>query len=65
MFPECRLLDEKLDPFNRIALKESCVINFQKVVRISEVIVTHFVQVARAEAHCVGYIIEPFEYSVG
>jgi hypothetical protein len=43
MFPECRLLHEQLNAFNRIAVKETGVIIPAKVVWIGHTIVTHFV----------------------
>jgi hypothetical protein len=41
MFSERRLLHEKVNQFNRIAVKELCVIIVMKVVWISHTIVTH------------------------
>jgi len=65
MFPERRLLHEQLNAFNRIAVKETCVIIVAKIVWISQTIVTYFAGFPRVDAHCVGYFVEPFEYSVG
>jgi len=65
MFPECRLLHEELNPFNRIAVREKCVIIDAKVVWISQTKVTHCAGYARVDAHCVEHFIQPFEYSVG
>jgi hypothetical protein len=65
MFPECRLLHEELNAFNRIAVKEMGVIIVAKVVWIGQTIVTHFVGFPRIDVHCVGNFIQPFEYSVG
>jgi len=42
MFPERRLLHKELNAFNRLAVKEMCVIIVAKVVGIGQKIVTHF-----------------------
>ena len=65
MFPECRLLDEELNAFNKIAVEEVCVIIVTKVVWIGQMIVTHFARFRRVDAHCVRHFVEGFEYSVG
>jgi hypothetical protein len=41
MFPECRLLHEELNAFNRMAVNEMCVIIVTKVIWIGQTIVTH------------------------
>jgi hypothetical protein len=42
MFLECRLLQKELNAFNRIAVKEACVIIVAKIVSIGQMIVTYF-----------------------
>jgi len=43
MFPECRLLHEELSAFNRIAVKETCLIIIVNAVWIGKTIVTNFI----------------------
>jgi len=64
MFPEHRLLHEKLSTLNRIAVKETYLIIDAKVVWIGQTIVTHFIGFPRVYAHCVGHFIQPFEERV-
>ena len=61
MFPERRLLHEDLNAFNRIAVKETCVIIITKVVWFGQTIVTHFAQCPLLTAYLLGYLIQPFE----
>ena len=65
MFPECRLLPEELNAFNRIAVKPTCVIIVAKVVWICQTIETNFATFPRVDAHRVGHFIQHFEYCVG
>jgi len=64
MFPECRVAHDELNAFNRIAVKETCVIIVAKVVWNGQTIVTHFARFERVDAHCLGLFFQPFEYSV-
>jgi hypothetical protein len=64
MFPERRLLHEKVNKFNRIAVKELCVIIVMKVVWISHTIVTHYTAYPSVEAHHVGHFVQPSESRV-
>jgi len=61
MFPECRLLHEELIPFNRIAVKETCVIIVAKVVWIDQMIIAHFAGFPRVDVHRVEHFMRPFE----
>jgi hypothetical protein len=61
MFSERRLLHEELNVFNRIAVKETCVIIVAMVVLIGQTIETHFAGFPRVDAHCVGHFVQPFE----
>jgi hypothetical protein len=65
MFPECRLLHEELNAFNRIAVKETCEIIVAKVVWFGHTIVTHFAGFSTVDAYPIGHFVQPFEYSVG
>jgi len=60
MFSECRLLHEELNAFNRIAVKEMCVIMLAKVVWIGQMIVTHLAQFPTVDAHHIRHFIQPF-----
>ena len=65
MFPKCGLQHEKLNEFDRIAVKEMCVTIVAKVVWIGEMIVTKFAGFPRVDAHCLGHFVQPCESSVG
>jgi len=65
MFPECRLLNEKLNPFEKIATETTCVIIIAKVVWIRQTIVTQFATFPRFDQHRIGHFVQPFELSVG
>jgi hypothetical protein len=58
MFPECRLLHEKLNAFNMIATKETCGIIVAKVVWISETFITHFVGLPKVDAYYVAHFVQ-------
>jgi len=59
MFPECRLLDEELNGFNRIAVNETCVIIVTKDVSTNLMIVTHCAGSPKADACCLGHFVQP------
>jgi hypothetical protein len=65
MLPECSLLHEELNAFNRVAVKETCVIIVANISWIGRMIGTHFAGLPRVDADCVGHFIQPFESSVG
>ena len=65
MFPERRLFHDELNAFNRIPVKERCVIIVAKVVWIGQTIVADFAAFPRVDAHHVGHFTQPFESSVG
>jgi hypothetical protein len=64
MFPEPRLLHEKLNEFNRMARKGMCVIIVAKVVQIGQTIVTHFARLPRVDAHQIEHFVQPIEQSM-
>jgi hypothetical protein len=57
MFPERRPFHEELNAFNRIAVKDMCVIIRAMVVWIGRMIVTHFAGFPRDNTHRVGNFI--------
>jgi len=59
MFHECRLLDDELNGFNRIAVKELCVIIVTKDVSINPLIVTHCAGSPKVDARCLGHFVQP------
>jgi hypothetical protein len=61
MSPERRLLHEELNAFNRIAVKEPCVIIITKIVWIGQMIVPHFAGYPTVDALCMGHFVQPFE----
>jgi len=61
MFPELRLLHEELNAFNRIRVKEQCVIIIAKIVSISHAIVIPSDRYPRVDAHCVACFVQHFE----
>jgi len=61
MFPECRLLCEKLNAVNKIVVKRMCIIIVAKVVWIGQMFVTHFAGFPRFNAHHVGHFFQRFE----
>jgi len=65
MFHEHRLMHEELNEFNRIAVKEICVISVVKVVWIGQTIIIHFARYTRVDAHRIGHFVQCFQYSVG
>jgi len=65
MFPERSLFCEDGDAFNRIAVKEPCVIIVTKVVWICQTIATRIARYRRVDAHRIGHFVQPFENSVG
>ena len=65
MFPQHRQMHEEIDAFNKITVKETCVIKFVKVVWIGTTIVTHFARFSRVHSNCVGQLTQHFESSVG
>ena len=65
MFPECRLLDEKLNAVNRIAVEETCLIIVVMVVCIGQTIVSQDPSFPRVDVYCVGHFVQPFEWGVG
>jgi hypothetical protein len=64
MFSELSLSPERLDGFNRIALKVLCVLICPKVISIRQTIVTQLSRFPRVNAHGIGHRIQPFIYHV-
>jgi hypothetical protein len=65
MFPERRLLHNKHNALNRIAIKETFVIILVKVVWFGPMKVTHIDKFPRVETHCIEHFVPPFESCVG
>jgi len=61
MFPERRLLHKELNAFNRIVVKEMCIIIIVKVVWFGQTIVTHTARFPRVDAYRIEHFIQPFE----
>lgn len=61
MLPECRLLHEKLNEFDRIVGTEICLIILMQSVWISETIVTHSARLLNVNADCVRSFIQLWE----
>ena len=61
MFPEYRLLNEKLTAFKRIVENKKCVIIITKVVSDSESMVRQFAECPLVDAHCVGHFVQSLE----
>jgi hypothetical protein len=58
-------LHEELKAFNRIVVKESCVVILMKNVWIRKMIVTPFAGFPTVHAHHIGHFVQPVEYSGG
>ena len=61
MFSECRRLHEVPNAFNRIAVKETCLIIIPRVVSIGQTSVTHFARSQREDSCRGGHFVQPFE----
>jgi len=64
MFPEHRLLHDEFNTLDRIVVEEKWVIIVGKVVLIGQMIVTQFATFPRVNAHRIGHLFQPLEYSV-
>jgi len=65
MFPECRLLHEKLNAFNRSAVGKTCVICGVKIVWIGQSIVTDSSRFPIVNAHYIEHLLQSSKSSVG
>jgi len=65
MFLECSLLNGELNAFDRIVVKETCLIIVAKVVWIGKTILTHFARFWRDDPCHVEHLFQPFEWFVG
>ena len=64
-FPQHRLLDEELKPFNRTMIEEIWVLKIKKIVRIGQMIVALFAWYPKGDAHWIKNFVPPFGSSVG